>query len=433
MKAEGPSSLVFIVGVGDNGPESLDARARAVVESSEMLVGGHRLLEMFNGSAQKIPVTGKLDEAVQAIRENRGKRRITVLASGDPLFHGIARTLMSRLPREWFEVLPNVSSMQLAFARAKEPWDDALFVSVHGKPLETLADHLGARKLGLFTDDRNTPDAIARFLLARGGAGWRMVVCENLAGPHERVVEGAPADIAAQKFAPLNVVVLVRQEGGEGDGGRVEWPGFGVPEGLFLQRKPKAGLITKTEVRVVALSKMRLRPDSVVWDIGAGSGSVAIEAARLAPGGRTFAVEKNAGDADLIRANCARFGAGNVEVVHGSAPDALAGLPPPDAVFVGGTDGKMEAILSAVARALKPGGRVVLSFATLENLSEAWRALKDLGMEAEVSQISVARGAPILEMTRLEALNPVFLVSASRREALTGSEADRVAAWRRDG
>ncbi len=409
------ASKVFIVGIGDNGPESLDARARDVVDSAQVLVGGQRLLEMFNGSAEKVPVTAKLDAVVEAIRENRGKKRIAVLASGDPLFHGIARTLMARLPREWFEVLPNVSSMQLAFARAKEPWDDAVFVSVHGRPLESLAEHLESRKIGVFTDDRNAPGAIARFLIQRGEADWRMVVCENLAGPDERVVAGSPPEIAAQKFAPLNVVILVRQEEAAPDGGRIEWPGFGIPESLFLQRKPKVGLITKTEVRVVALSKMRLRPNSVVWDIGAGSGSVAIEAARLAPEGRVFAVEKNAGDCDLIRKNAARFGLANVEAVHGSAPEALEGLEPPDAVFVGGSDGKVEAILSAVVARLKPGGRVVLTFATLENLAEAWRAMKGLGMEAEVSQISVARGAPILEMTRLEALNPVFIVAAWRR------------------
>lgn len=411
------SGPVYIIGIGDNGPESLDARARAVVEQAEVLVGGSRLLEMFNGSAELVPITAKLDAVVQTIREKHGKRRIAVLASGDPLFHGIARTLMSRLPREWFEVLPNVSSMQIAFARAREPWDDAVFVSVHGKPLEGLAEHLEAKKIGLFTDDKNTPDAIARFLLARGETAWRMVVCENLAGPDERVVEGGPGEIAAMKFAPLNVVILVRKEGESAGVGRVEWPGFGVPEGLFLQRKPKAGLITKTEVRVVALSRMRLRPDSVVWDIGAGSGSVAIEAARLAPGGRVFAVEKNAGDVDLIRKNAARFGVANVEVVHGSAPEALEGLDPPDSVFVGGSDGKMEAVLSTVAARLKPGGRIVLTFATLENLAEARHALKAIGMETEVSQISVARGAPILEMTRLEALNPVFVVSAWRKGA----------------
>lgn len=408
---------VHIVGIGDNGLESLDARAREIVESAEVLIGGHRHLEMVNGAAERVPVTGKLDPVVQAIRENRGKKRIAVLASGDPLFHGIARTLMSRLPREWFEVLPGVSSMQLAFARAKEPWDDAVFVSVHGKPIEGLSEALdGSRKIGVFTDDKNTPDAIARFLIERGDTGWRMVVCENLAGPGERVVEGTPQEVVEQRFAPLNVVILVRQESTEPTDVSVEWSGFGIPESLFLQRKPKAGLITKTEVRVVALAKMRLRPGSVVWDVGAGSGSVAIEAARLAPEGRVYAIEKNAGDCDLVRKNAGRFGVANVEVVHGSAPEALEGLEPPDAVFVGGSDGKMEAILSAIATRLKPGGRIVLTFATLENLAEAWRALKGLGLEAEVSQISVSRGAPILEMTRLEALNPVFLVAAWRRD-----------------
>ncbi|MBI4362674.1 MAG: precorrin-6y C5,15-methyltransferase (decarboxylating) subunit CbiE [Euryarchaeota archaeon] len=438
------SAEIHIIGIGDSGPSSLDGGARELVENAEVLVGGNRHLEMFPGSrAERIPITGKLDPVFEALRQNRGKKRIVVLASGDPLFHGIAHTLMKRLPREWFRIHPNVSSMQMAFARAREPWEDAVLVSIHGKPLENLAEHLEAKKLGLFTDDKNTPDAIARWLLSRGENNWRGVVCENLGGADERVVESTLEELAAQRFAPLNVLLLLRAEAGPAGPSRVEWRGFGVPEDLFHQRKPKAGLITKTEVRVLCLSKLQLTQDSIVWDIGAGSGSVSIEAARLAPRGRVYAIEKNVEDLDIVRRNIARFALANVEAVHATAPEGLDKLEAPDAVFIGGTAGNMGDILRACAGRLRPGGRIVVTLATVENLAECLRALRELHLPAEVTQVSIARGKDVAGenaaqsqvlpspggataanheggvgrgrgMTRFEALNPVCIVASWR-------------------
>jgi precorrin-6Y C5,15-methyltransferase (decarboxylating) len=179
--------------------------------------------------------------------------------------------------------------------------------------------------------------------------------------------------------------------------------------------KPRRGLITKTEVRVISLSKMAVQRDSVVWDIGAGSGSVSIESALLAPDGRVYAIEKDEEDVGIILRNLDKFKTPNVKVVQGRAPEALAGLEPPDAVFVGGSGGGMDSILEICLEKLKPGGRLVVNLATIENLSEAYGFFKQRGMPVDVSQIQVSRGSPILNLTRFEAFNPVFVIAVRKK------------------
>lgn len=187
----------------------------------------------------------------------------------------------------------------------------------------------------------------------------------------------------------------------------------GIPDWAFEQRKPRRGLITKAEVRVVSLSKMRIAPDAVVWDIGTGSGSVSIEAARLAPRGQVWTIEKNEEDVAIARRNVERFGvAGRVRVIHGRAPEGLEGWPAPHAVFVGGSAGSMAPILEVAARRLLPGGRIVVNAATVENLHEAMVSLRGFGMGVEVVLLQVARSRPILDLTRFEALDPVYVLTA---------------------
>ncbi|HLG22199.1 MAG TPA: precorrin-6Y C5,15-methyltransferase (decarboxylating) subunit CbiT [Candidatus Manganitrophaceae bacterium] len=195
---------------------------------------------------------------------------------------------------------------------------------------------------------------------------------------------------------------------------RPEWT-FGIPEEAFAHRRPKLGLITKTEVRVISLSKMRLREKSVVWDIGAGSGSVSIESALIARGGRVFAIEKNEEDVGLIKENIARFGTANVEVIHAKAPDRLDTLLAPDAVFIGGSGSRMREILEVCWRRLKEEGRLVANLATVENLSESYLFFKSRGVKPEVTLVQIGRGADILELTRFEGLNPVFILQAEKR------------------
>jgi precorrin-6Y C5,15-methyltransferase (decarboxylating) len=311
--------------------------------------------------------------------------------------------------------------MQLAFARVKESWDDAILVSVHGRPIEAIIEQVkSSPKVGIFTDDEHTPGEIAKVFMGHGLKGYQAFVCENLGGEDERVTETLLEKLPEMEFSALNVLILKKigenQQPGSQGGPRPAHTQytFGIPEDEFECMKPRRGLITKTEVRVISLSKMALQKDSVVWDIGAGSGSVSIESALLAPEGLVYAIEKDEEDVGIIHRNLAKFETWNVCVIHGRAPEALVNLEQPDAVFVGGSSGKLQGILEICLEKLKPAGRLVVNLATIENLSEAYEFFKQRGIRMDVSQIQVSRGSPILNLTRFEAFNPVFVIAVRK-------------------
>ena len=327
------------------------------------------------------------------IEANLGSKRLAVVAGGDPLFYGIARYLCDRLGKERFEVLPHVSSMQMAFARVKESWDEAYLTNLATHPLEEVLDRIRiAEVVGLFTSEQEGPPQVARALLSRGIDYFRAYVCENLGGPDERVTQGELADIAEMEFAPLNVMILKRKPG-RPDQRRA--PGrfrrFGNPDDVFAQSRPKSGLITQAEVRAIALAQLAIGPGGVVWDVGAGSGSVAIEAAQLSDPGTVFAIEEDAADYHLILANAESFGVRNVKAVHGTAPAVFAGLPAPDAIFVGGTGREVRRLLEAAYSALRSGGRMVVNVATLEALERHLRG--DQGAGRDGRGVAGERGA----------------------------------------
>jgi precorrin-6Y C5,15-methyltransferase (decarboxylating) len=192
---------------------------------------------------------------------------------------------------------------------------------------------------------------------------------------------------------------------------------FGNPDDYFAQSQPKSGLITQAEVRAIALAQMNLHPTAVVWDVGAGSGSVAIEAAQVAHLGMVYAIEQDAADYHLIVANAKTFGVYNLKAIHGAAPAVFAGLPPPDAIFVGGTGREVANLLQVAYAALRPAGRLVVNVATLEMLSATYATLKSLAAPVQVSLVNVARGVEQLETLRFEAVNPTFLLGVGKPEA----------------
>lgn len=407
---------IWVIGVGNEGAESLTPRALAVVEKAEVLVGGQRLLDCFaHVPADRVRIGAKVDEVLAEVVRRRGERRVVVLATGDPNYFGITRALLRHVPAEDLEIVPNVSALQWAFAKAREPWDDAAFLTVHGRSMAGLVDAVrGQRKVCVFTDERNTPAAIGRALADAGLSGYEAILCEDLGGPAERVSRMSLTALAAYEAHPLNTLILLGSSASPAQE-RPTWTP-GLPEEAFDHRKPKLGLITKREVRVLSLARMALRPDSVVWDIGAGSGSVSIEAARLAPDGRVFAIEKNAEDVEIVRSNVEKFRIPHVTIVHATAPDRLDGLPDPDAVFVGGSGGKLREILSVAAARVKLHGRIVVNAITLETLHETVAVFRDLGLEHEAILVSIARSKPLLGMMSFEALNPVYIVTAWRAD-----------------
>ncbi|MBI2848354.1 MAG: precorrin-6y C5,15-methyltransferase (decarboxylating) subunit CbiE [Chloroflexi bacterium] len=408
-------SKVHIIGVAPRGADSLIPEAHYLVQRAEMLLGGKRLLDMFPGSpAQKIAVTDNLDEITSLIKSNLGSKRLVVLASGDPNFFGIARHLTESLGTDVIDIIPNVSAVQLAFARIKESWDDAVFVSVHSRPIETVVETVRAhRKVCILTDNKNGPAEIASELQRHGIANCRAYVCQDLGSDKEDIFESDLYSLPEMKFSPLNVVVLVREPLEPEPPQQL----LGIPESRFSLRSPQKSLITKLEIRVVSLAKLCLTEESTVWDIGAGSGAVSIEASHLARRGKVFAIEKNAGDIAVIRENMRRFDRCNIEVVQAAAPDGLEGLPDPDAVFVGGSGGRMAEILRLVCRRLKAGGRIVVNLATIERLQPVCDELRENGCSVETTLLNVARSQELLGLTRLEALNPVFIIAGQRKDS----------------
>ncbi|MBI4230871.1 MAG: precorrin-6y C5,15-methyltransferase (decarboxylating) subunit CbiE [Planctomycetes bacterium] len=414
---------VVVVGIGDAGRSSLSEEALGVVRGADVLAGGERHLAFFpEFHGERIVLKDKMAEAAGAIDAARRRGSVAVLASGDPLFYGIGAYLARKLGRDAVRILPNVSAMQLAFARARVAWQDAALVSLHGRPMENLTAVLGTRDaIGVFTDGTNTPGAIARACLDSGARDYRMVVCENLGGSDEKVREMALAEAVQAEAGPLNVVILRREESGAPKEASPIDPAslgaVGIPDDRFVYRSPDKALITKLEVRLVSLAAMRLRPSDTVWDVGAGSGAVAIECARLAPRGKVFAIEKNRPDFDLIASNLSRFGVANVTAVCGRAPEEGLGLwPDPDAVFVGGSGGELDALLGTCLARLKPGGRLVLNAATLETLAGATAFFRKAGLRPAVTLVQASRGVEIaaVGLTRFEALNPVYVLAARK-------------------
>jgi precorrin-6Y C5,15-methyltransferase (decarboxylating) len=382
--------------VGLIGGECFGAAARDAIETAEVVVGSPRQLRLVDAPAhaELIRLAGDLDAVIDVVaRRRREGARVCVLASGDPGFFGIVRSLAARLGSEYLDVHPAPSAVAMAFARLGCSWDDALVVSAHGRSRhDAVARILPATKSAVLTSPDNPPEAIGAELLAAGCGPRATAVLTRIGEPDEAIFEGGLEALAAGTFDPMSVVVL-RDPTASAGGPGLAW---GLDESAFAHRD---GMITKAEVRAVVLGKLALPRVGVLWDLGAGSGSVGIEAARLCPRLRVLAVERDGDSVQRIRANAATHDV-SIEVIHNSISDALADLPDPDRVFVGG--GGPDALDASLAR-LRPGGGVVATYALLDRAAHAWRRLGNL------IELSVARGTAAGDGVRLSAQNPVFV------------------------
>lgn len=408
---------IYILGVGDDGYEGLSRHAQNLLGEAGLILGPPGLIERLKIVSQpKELAPANLDRLVERLEESLGQKRIVLLTHGDPLFFGTARYLCDRLGKDRFEVVPHVSSMQLAFARVKENWDDAYLTNLATQPLLRVLEKIRiAEKIGIFTTSELTPSVIAKSLLQAGIDYFHVYVCENLGAKDERVTRGSLEQIAEETFAPLNIMLLLRKANAPDrpvamQGKRL----FGNPDELFLQSQPRRGLITPMEVRAIALAQLDLGPSSIVWDVGAGTGSVSIEAAQLAVAGRVFAIEMEAADYNLLIENTQRFNVSNVLPVLGEAPRAWLDLPEPDAVFLGGTGRAVSDLAAAAWERLRPGGRLVASIMSMEYVVTLQRQLMEHGIEPQTLMIQLSRSTYQLEQLRLEAANPSFLVVAKK-------------------
>ncbi len=417
-----------IIGVLDNGIDSLTPIALATLQQADIIIGGTRTLSLFeayNTTAEKKDLTGHLKHVPEwIIAAQKNKQKVVVLATGDPLCHGIAHYLIKKLGQKAVEILPNISTIALAFAKFKIPWQDAKIISIHTKdagawqhdsdnnhglyPL--LQAILHENKLAILTSPENNPARIAHLLLTEKlETEFDCYIAQDLRSSNELLIQGQSIKaISEQTFNGNNVVILQRK--------KVKNPPvlFGLTDDSFKQRKPDKGLITKREVRAVSLARMQLKTDSIVWDIGAGSGSVGLEAARLCHQGYVYAVEKNSADFAIATENAQQLNIHNYHLIHAKAPEDLEKWENPDAVFMGGTGGELTTLIQLCLQRLKPNGWLVMNFVTLENLNTAVETLKTIEASWDVVQIQASRSQPILHMNRMRAENPVWIVSAQR-------------------
>ena len=407
-----------IVGIGDDGPVGLTDQARKILIEADLVIATPSVLKMLGQTTAKQQfLPADMNEAVSLLQSAITTYNKPVLVSeGDPLFFGVSRYFSDRLGKDAYEIHPHVSSMQLAFARVKETWDDAYLTSLAGRALEPTIDRIRtSEKVGLFPTEEITPKRLARELLSRGIDYFRVYICENLGSPDERVTQAELSELVHMDFHPLNIMIFIRDEKKPS---RVKGFGrrrlFGNPEESFAQSQPKAELTTRSEVRAIALSYMDLRPDSIVWDIGAGSGAVSIESAQLAYRGMVYAIEPEAADVSLLLANCESFGVMNVRSILGRAPESTNDLPSPDAIFVGGTGRRVDQVLSSVYDRLSPGGRMVVNVVTIDGLSTSYETLRRLAGNVHLWNISIARGIDQMERVRFDAATPSFLLAITK-------------------
>jgi precorrin-6B C5,15-methyltransferase / cobalt-precorrin-6B C5,C15-methyltransferase len=399
---------IHVVGLGMNW-KVLPPASLELVEKADVLIGGTRFLDAFPGHPGiRIPLKGPLaDVLARATEEMRAGKRVAFLADGDPLFFGIGRKVIEAVGSDLVEFRPNVTALQAAAARIRIPWDRVKTVSLHGRedlwPL--LRALVSGHHVGVFTDPVNHPAAVAKELRRREVHPFRMWVFENLWQEDERIGRYELDRMEGLSFSALNFLILERT-------GSSKTPvRLGLSDDLYEHDK---GLITKQEVRAVGLSLLGIEPQHTVWDLGAGCGSVAIEASFLAREGAVYAVERDPSRVQMIRQNIRRTGAYTVEPVGSEMPACLESLPDPDRVFIGGGLGQGVEILSEALNRLKPGGRMVLHLVLLGSLSRAKRLLKEKGYPYAVAQIQVSRSRSLAGDERLEALNPVYVLSLTK-------------------
>ncbi len=399
------------------GSLSLPETAALALAEADLVVGGKRLLEacpdsLLQAHAHRLAITGSLKPVIETIRKAANKgRQVVVLADGDPLFFGIGKRLGEELGRENLVVEPSLSTVQLAAARLALPWQEMDFVSLHGRddyaPL--YAALVRADLIAVFTDAENSPAEVARALLERGADCFSMTVLENLGAPDERIRPLALWETWGMDFSPLNLVILERQYPPE------IGLSLGIPDHFYLHQK---NLITKLPVRAAGLAHLNVAPDSTVWDLGAGCGSVSIEASHLARRGRVFAVERNKTRAAMIRENIRRTGAWLVDVVLGEMPGALEGLPEPDRIFIGGGLGgesnQDTVLLETACSKLKPRGRIVVHCILLDSLHTAKAHFQAHGWHFGVTQLQASATDSLAGDLRFKAQNPVFVLWAEK-------------------
>lgn len=412
--------MIEVIGTDAGAPASLAEPQQRLLREAGWIAAPRRLhsaLKLWLGDHHPATLLAS-DSPLQLCGQLQAlppRTQAVVLASGDPLWFGIGRTLVERLGADRLRFQPAPSSLQLAFSRLGRPWQDAQWLSLHGRDPLALAQQLQQRPraLAVLTDPSRGGVEEVRTILRSSGldTAYALWLFEALGHADERVQQLHPPDPSPSTLHPLHLVVLLAAPPSAPPPERL--PLFGLEDGLFLQHDDRPGLMTKREVRIQLLADLELPDRGVLWDLGAGTGSVGLEALRLRPGLQLLAIERRGGGAPLIQANAERLGVRPAAVLEGDALALLPDLPSPDRVLLGGGGRARAALLERVLQRLQPGGVVVIPLATLEALAELRPLLEKGGCRVQVSQQQAWRGQPLAAGTRLAPMNPVLVLKGS--------------------
>lgn len=406
---------VIVIGMGLS-PDDLTPKHLEMIRRADILVAGRRHLAAFRDHPGIQKEIGRnIPELIDFIDQHFTTHQVVVLASGDPLLHGIGARIIASIGSDQVEIFPNVSSVAAAFARIREPWQDARIVSLHGKAAETslLQTISTSRRVAVLTDPVRNPAWIGKLLCQHRRMDVQICVLEQLGTPAERLSWHGPGDIVDQTFSEPNIVVLKR----EAPPDALSALHLGMPDDAYNHER---GLITKAEIRAVSLAKLRLLPHHVLWDLGAGSGSISIEASLLVPHGRIVSIEKNPERIRNIEENRLRHSVANMDIRQATLPGGLDELPAPDRIFIGGGGRNLEAIIRTAAGYLPPDGVMVLNTVLFDNLTTSLSVLKELGFLTETVQIQINRSREMPWSERFEALSPVWIITGTQQITVSG-------------
>ena len=409
---------IKVIGIGLEGVKSLFPSVLSLIEDATVLVGGDRHLHYF---PQHQGIKLRINNINQAIEEIKtywqAGEKIVILATGDPLFFGIGRILVNAFTAEQLEFYPHLSSVQLAFNRLQIPWQTAKIISLHGRKIDHLIASWkkGEELIAILTDHINNPLTIWQFYhQLKLAINYDFYLCENLGGNEEKITQIlSDNDINLLKISNLNLLILKQnKESNNKQLDLSELPLIGIQDSLFSTFTDRPGLITKKEIRILILGELELQNNQIIWDIGSGTGSVAIEIARITNNSQVYAIEKTAVGANLIEKNCHHFQVNNINIINDSAENVIEKLPSVDRVFIGGSSGKLSRILDLIALKIKPYGKVVIVLATLENLQIACQWLQEKNWQYQIINTQINKSLAIANMTRFTPLNPVTIISA---------------------
>ncbi|MGI5958931.1 MAG: precorrin-6y C5,15-methyltransferase (decarboxylating) subunit CbiE [Massiliimalia sp.] len=396
---------VFVVGIGMGNPDTMTREAYQAVESAQALVGAARMLEPFAHLEKPSFTSYRPGEIADWIASHSEYETVAVLQSGDVGFYSGAKRLYDALSDFSVKAIPGISSMAYLCSRIPTSWDDVFWVSLHGRQAGWLGEIASRPKVFLLAGGDPTPEQIIEMLEQNGLSQVTVWVGENLSYSNERITCGKPGELAGRQFDKLSVLLIVNPNPVTAGTAPV-----GLEDDAFVRGDVP---MTKSEVRAVTLSKLQMQSDDIVYDVGAGTGSVSVEMALCARGGQVYAIERKPEAAQLIRKNREQFGLPHLQVVEGLAPQALEPLPPPDKVFLGGTAGNMEEIFRVVL-GKNPRARIVVNAIALESLNEAVQCFEKFQMkQVEIAQVTVAKSRQVGKYHMMTGQNPIYIISGN--------------------